>query len=134
MHWNVDLRLDGLVIQDHVAHAVCRVAETDHRAELDVGWRQGAHDVNQALADFRSIALIESAAFLERAGGVVPDERKVVVAVRDELKEEADRSAGAPGGVEDRILGRAWRKQLRVAWIRDIEHGNDGETRIRRHG
>src|SRR5690348_13819007 len=69
---DVDLRLDVLIVEDRIAHAVRVHAEADDRAELDIRRRQRVHDLEEMRAHRRRRqAGVGADAFLQQPGGVV---------------------------------------------------------------
>src|SRR6185312_4937007 len=128
MDRDIDLRLDVLIVEDRIAHAVGGLTEADDRAELDVRRRQRVHDLEEMRAHRRRRQTrIGAGAFLQRPRRVVPDEGEVVIAAQNELIEQADRAAGAAWyGAE------AGRRQIFLPGNRCGARGQAGEPRIER--
>src|SRR4029453_6170120 len=77
----------------------------------------------------RSPALIRSAAFLDSARGVVPDERKLVIVAQTELIEDADRPTSA-SATRKVGMGYSGRIYLCIARIPVVDDWNDRKVCI----
>src|SRR5262245_14908493 len=91
------------------------------------------HDVDQVLANRRPQALVETASFLQRAGGIVPSESKAVVAPHYELVEDTYRAPSSYPARREGVCGSR-RIHLRIARIGNVQNLDDGNRRIGRNG